>query len=132
MPDIVKFPFKLIASSVGEGPPLCKSKVPAVRVKFPLIVIAPANIVPEIRIYKTLLPVWMMVKFPCMVVVPAAAINATVLVIAEGLKVKLPKVCPTKLFKTVAAVNDPVIFKLELDAQVEVVVPRGNVGDDVA
>ena len=91
-----------------------------------------ANIVPEMRMYNVLLPVWVIVKFPCMVVVPAAPIKATGEVIVEGLKVKFPKVCPTKFIKTVWVVYDPVIFRFDPAAQVVEVLPSGNVAEEVA
>ena len=71
-------------------------------------------------------------KFPRMVVFPEAANKQTVLVIEEGLNVKLPKVCPIKLVNCTAEVYAPVILQLELEAQVDVVVPLGNVADEVA
>jgi len=79
-----------------------------------------------------LVPVCVMVKFPSMVVFPDAANKQTVLVIEEGLNVKLPKVCPIKLTNCTAEVYAPVILQLEPDAQVVVVVPIGNVANVVA
>ena len=71
-------------------------------------------------------------KFPRMVVFPEAANKQTVLVIEEGLNVKLPKVCPIKLRKTVATEYDPVTLKFELTAHIEVVNPSGKVTEEVA
>ena len=71
-------------------------------------------------------------KFPCIVTVPdGPPYKQTVLVMEEGLKVKLPKVCPIKLTNCVAEVYDPVMLQLEVAAQVVVVDPMGNVADEV-
>ena len=71
-------------------------------------------------------------KFPFTVTVPVAPTSATVLVMDNGLNVKLPKVCPIKLRKTVATEYDPVTLKFELTAHIEVVNPSGKVTEEVA